>query len=400
MTAALTRLDKPLRLHPLTYLDEGDEVTVGRADINSYGMFPADGAALLRFLEAGHTPNEGAAWYQATYGETVDIGEFLEILEEFEMIVPDGAEIGAPQSDRWQRLGKVIFSPIAFASYFVLVAAAIKATVFDPVLRPGYQNLFFTKTSLVVLTIGVVFGQVPLILLHEAFHALAGRRLGLNTKLSLGRRLYFVVAVTSLDGLVAVPRRKRYLPLAAGVLVDLLVVASFTLLAAPLIHASGAAHFIGKLLLAMAFASILRLVWQCYFFLQTDLYFMATTVMGCNDLQTVAREMLRNRLFRLIGKPEKLVDESTWHPRDRTVAQWYSWLLIAGYGFMLCTLVFVALPTGAKLTLEVYRRLLVQHSPARIADSVAFLILNFGELAFAGLLAARAALRRQRPSEA
>ena len=46
-------LDQPLRLHPLTYLDEGDEVTVGRADINSFGLFPADGAALLRRLEEG-----------------------------------------------------------------------------------------------------------------------------------------------------------------------------------------------------------------------------------------------------------------------------------------------------------------------------------------------------------
>src|SRR5215472_13434001 len=56
-------LDQPLRLHPLTYLEEGDEVTVGRADINSFGLFPPDGAALLRQLEAGRPPNEAARWY-------------------------------------------------------------------------------------------------------------------------------------------------------------------------------------------------------------------------------------------------------------------------------------------------------------------------------------------------
>jgi hypothetical protein len=56
-------LDQPLRLHPLTYLEEGDEVTVGRADINSFGLFPPDGADLLRRLEAGSTPNEAAQWY-------------------------------------------------------------------------------------------------------------------------------------------------------------------------------------------------------------------------------------------------------------------------------------------------------------------------------------------------
>ena len=62
-------LDQPLHLHPLTFLEEGDEVTAGRADIDSYGMFPADGAALLRRLAAGSPPNEAAAWYTEQYGE-------------------------------------------------------------------------------------------------------------------------------------------------------------------------------------------------------------------------------------------------------------------------------------------------------------------------------------------
>ncbi|HEY0808196.1 MAG TPA: hypothetical protein VGD84_24225 [Pseudonocardiaceae bacterium] len=35
MTASFD-LDRPLRLHPLTFLEEGEEVTVGRADIDSY----------------------------------------------------------------------------------------------------------------------------------------------------------------------------------------------------------------------------------------------------------------------------------------------------------------------------------------------------------------------------
>ena len=76
----MVELDQPLRLHPLTYLEEGDEVTVGRADINSFGLFPVDGAALLRQLEAGSTPSEAARWYSAEYGEQVDISEFLEVL--------------------------------------------------------------------------------------------------------------------------------------------------------------------------------------------------------------------------------------------------------------------------------------------------------------------------------
>src|SRR3954447_14168968 len=77
-------LEKPLRLHPLVYLDEGEDVTVGRPDVNSYGVFPSDGAALLRRLESGDTPRQAAEWYRTHYGETVDMGEFIEVLQEYD----------------------------------------------------------------------------------------------------------------------------------------------------------------------------------------------------------------------------------------------------------------------------------------------------------------------------
>lgn len=58
-----------LRLHPLSYLDEGDEVVVGRTDTDSYGLFPADGAELVRRLEEGMAVPDAAAWYESRYGE-------------------------------------------------------------------------------------------------------------------------------------------------------------------------------------------------------------------------------------------------------------------------------------------------------------------------------------------
>ena len=43
--------------------------------------------------------------------------------------------------------------------------------------------------------------------------------------------MYYVVFVTEMDGLVTIPRRKRYLPMLAGMLTDLLVLAGLVLLA-------------------------------------------------------------------------------------------------------------------------------------------------------------------------
>ena len=302
MTMPVLDLDQPLQLHPLTFLEEGDEVTAGRADISSFGLFPADGAALLRRLAAGSSPNEAARWYSEHYGEGVDVVEFLGILDDLQLIVGDGQTVPPPPRIRWQRLSRAVFSPTAWTCYGLLVGAAVVAMIRQPSLVPTYRHLFFTRSSLVLLTLGIVLGQAPWLLLHEAYHALAGRRLGLNSTLRIRRRFYYVVFETSLDGLVAVPRRKRYLPMLAGMLLDLLAIAALTLGAAALHSATGAGGLCYRLLLSMAFGVVLRLSWQFYFFLRTDLYYLATTVLGCNDLQATARQVLRARV-RLAGGP-------------------------------------------------------------------------------------------------
>lgn len=384
-------LDQPLRLHPLTYLDEGEEVTVGRADIDSYGLFPPDGAALLRRLETGESPNAAARWYTEQYSEQVDMLEFIEVLEELELLVKAGEDVVVRTGPvRWQRLGRAVFSPVAWVLYGLLVAAAVAAMIRTPALLPHYQNLFFTHGSLVVLTLGIFLGQAPWILMHEAAHALAGRRLGLNSTLAINRRFYYVVFETALDGLVTVPRRKRYLPMLAGMILDVLVVCALTLGAYALHGSTGAVGLIGRLMLSMAFTVILRIAWQFYFFLRTDLYFLAITVLGCNDLQATARLVLRNRLMRVLRRPDKMVDPSTFRDRDRQVADWYSWLMMAGYVVLTVIVLTTAIPSGIKVTEMAVHKLGSHLSPLNAADVFTFLVLNFFEPVIAGCLAYRA----------
>ncbi len=394
MTATMLDLDKPLRLHPLTYLEEGEEVTVGRADTDSYGLFPPDGAELVRHLEAGSSPNEAAQWYHEQYGEQVDIGEFLDVLEELDLLVPEGEEAAAVTAVGWQRLGRALFSPVAWAAYALLIGGAIVAVVHDHSLFPSYQHLFFTRSSLTILTLGIVLGQVPWMLLHESFHALAGRRLGLNSTLRIGRRFYYLVFVTSLDGLVAVPRRKRYLPMLAGMLLDVLAIAGLTVGAAALSSATGFGALVYKLLLSMAFGVVLRLAWQFYFFLRTDLYFLAVTVLGCNDLQTASRQVLSNRVNQLLRRRDKLVDENTSTPRDREIARWYCWLMVAGYGFLTFLVVTVMAPAAIRITKIALHQLSGARSVLGVADVIVFLILNFSEFMIVGFLALRSYRRR------
>ncbi len=333
--------DRPVPLYELVYLPDGDEVTIGRPETDSYGVFPPDGAELVRRLGEGATIRQAVDWYRAEYGEDIDIVDLLEALDELGFI--DTGAQPAAEPIRWRRLGIAAFSPPALIGYAAVVLLAIVAIVRHPDLVPHYRNIFFTDYYMVIqLTLFVV--AIPLVFVHESFHALAGRRLGLRTRLTISRRLYFIVLETSVDGLVIAPRRKRYLPILAGIMADLVGVAACTVAADLSRQPDGTLSFGGRFCLAVAFAALLRVVWQFYFYLRTDLYVLIHTVLGCVDLHTTATRLLRNRVNRLLGRRDRLVDESDWHPVDRRAARWYSWLIVVGYTVSIGTLALAGIP--------------------------------------------------------
>lgn len=385
----------PLAFHALTFQPDGDEVAVGRLETGEFAVLPADGAALLRQLVNGAPPPDAAAWYERTYGESVDIADFVADLGELGFLRPPGeAPAPPPAPVRWQRLGRVVFSWGGAVVYGALIAAWVVTLVRSPELAPSYQHLFFTRyLSVIVLT--MFFAQAPMILLHEAAHALAGRALGLPSKLSIGRRLYYVVFQTTMDGLVAVPRRKRVLPILAGMLTDVALLAALTLFAAVTRGPGGTPSLAGGIALGLCYATLLRLVWQCFFFLQTDVYYLVVTVLGCVDLQNTAKHMLANRWCALRGRPPQH-DPDAWHPRDRAAARWYAPLMALGYLFALVALALNVPPVVTRAVRTVVDQLSSgAHHLSGVADSLLFLLLVVGELALAAVLYLRERARRR-----
>jgi len=230
MTADLTT-GTTVRLHPLTYVDDGDGVMVGRPDTGSYGVFPPEGAELLRALEAGQTLEAAARHWHEHTGETLDLDDFLDTLGDLGFVLAaNETRVERPQV-RWQRLARAAFSPLAWAGYATVIGLGLIAMVLDPGVRPYYGNIFFTS-RLAVITVVLALAQFPLLLLHETFHALAARRLNLPSTIGIGRRFYYLVTETRMDSLYSVPRAQRYLPFLAGALVDAVGVGVFTLLCA------------------------------------------------------------------------------------------------------------------------------------------------------------------------
>ncbi|PRY45147.1 hypothetical protein [Umezawaea tangerina] len=335
-----------LEFHPLTFVQDRDGVTVGRFDVESYAVLPEDGAALLRRLFDGMPVAEAAAWYEAEFGEPIDMADFVEALRELEFLREDG-EVVEVAPVRYRALGRAAFSPPAWLGYAALVTAAVLVMVARPELRPHGSSVFFTP-SLVAVQVVLTFTQVPAVLFHEWFHVLAGRRLGVPSKLNVSRRLYFIVFETELNGLLSVPKSKRYLPFLAGVVADVLLFSALTLVAAVDDSAWG-----GRLALAIAYLVLLRLVWQSYLFLRTDLYYVLTTMAGCTNLHEAASAYLRNRFHRLPFVRKSTVDDSAFAPRDRQLAPWFALTSVAGVVFLLVTVLLAIVPVvlefGARL---------------------------------------------------
>ena len=362
-----------VRMHRLTMVAENDGVMVGRPDIASYALFPEEGAEALRLLGAGRSLAEVAAWYEQACGESLDIADFLAVLEDLQFVLADGEPLPPVVPVRWQRLGRWTFSLPAWLIYGALMLAAVVAMVEQPALRPTYRHLFFTH-YLALIPVALTAALVPAILLHESYHALAGRRLGLPSTLNVGRRLYYLVAETRLDSLFSVPRRRRYLPFLAGILADAVLISVLTLIAAGL--RGHAPVWCAGLCLAIAFTCVLRLIWQLMFYLETDLYFVITHALGCADLQNATRFYLKTHFRRLLRRSPPQT-EAEWSDRDRAMARWYAPLLVAGYGFSLGSLVWAGIPTTVHFSSLIFHRFSGAQSPAGgVLDAVSFLALS------------------------
>ena len=204
---------------------------------------------------------------------------------------------------------------------------------------PRTDNVFFTE-SLVIVAVAVFAGQLALTLVHEAFHVLAGRRLGIRSRVRISRRMYFVVFETNLDGLAVVERRRRYLPILAGLLADALAVAGLTVLAyltREWTVVSGLCLALGVHHAAAHGVAVLPLPAHRHLPPDRD----RDGLRGPRRGGAGADRQPRQRAARAARAPAR---QRAWGPRDLKLARWYAPLLVIGYAWMLAVLALVLVP--------------------------------------------------------
>lgn len=341
-------MQEAVAFHRLTFVSERDGVTVGRPDIESYAVLPEDGARLLRVLADGMPVPAATEWYEVTFGESVDMDDFLATMTDLGFVRGPG-EVGEEDVTaspvRLQALGKALFSPFAWICYALLVAGAAFMIVHAPELRPRPGIVFFVSYLVVVQVVVMIFGMLAGTILHEWFHLIAGRRRGLPSRMSA--RVAFLplgVFETEIVGLLSLPRRQRYVPFIAGMVADLVLFSSLTLAAAAL---RGGPHWLWQMLLAIAYVNLIRLGFQLLLFMRTDPYHVLTTALGCVDLPGAARAYVRQKIGR---KPSSrpLADEDAWTPRDKAAAPWFTLMSATGVALVATILAFGFIPVAVE----------------------------------------------------
>jgi putative peptide zinc metalloprotease protein len=319
-----------LRVRPLSIVPDGDEFLVGDVGRAEYVMIPRIGVEVIRLLEAGHTMAETTA----TIGPDIDVPDFINTLLElgFVSVAPPGSvpaasppvPVGLPFGLRHA------FGPAGWAVAGICVALSATIVARWPDLFPSYHDIFFLGAPLPSI-VCITLLTYALAAAHEVCHWAAARAAGVDARMTINRRLYFLVFETDLSGLWSLPRRCRYGPLLAGMAFDAVVFCAAQVGRAGVELGwwqlpAGA----GSLLGAVAFVQLVALAAQGYVFMRTDLYAVLITATGCINLWRINQLRLLGLVRRL--NPAQQAELAAAHARDLEVARWYAPISVVGVG--------------------------------------------------------------------
>jgi hypothetical protein len=343
-------LDTHVRVESLSRQLEHDGVLIGRSDTATFLLLPREAVEILDDLAAGLTVGEAQRRHVERYGEIPDLEDLLTTAEEHGFVRPASEEPGPAASPRrahfeWipPRVARRLCGPAALGAGATLLLLALAAIAVDPSLVPGWRAAYFPTNTAAGLLFLMIMGLFTTFL-HEMGHVVAARARGVSCRFTIGNQLWFVTWETDMTGVWALPRRERFLPLLGGPLVDLFSASALVLL----FFAAGRGWLpLDPVVLpfarALLFIYLLRILWQCYFFLRTDFYYALSNLLGCRSLMQDTEDLLRNVRARLLRRG-RTIDQSHIGLAERRMIRAYAVVWLAGRGIALTLLLFVQLP--------------------------------------------------------
>jgi putative peptide zinc metalloprotease protein len=323
---------------------DGDDVIVGNPARNCFLAVPPDAAALLRWLASGCTVGEASAAYEQQFASKPDIDDFLTSLTEqgFLSVGMEQARTGHLERISLQLAQRLCNWPTAVIGA-AIVALGAAACVTDPSILPTPTSLVFEHDQL-GLAVGVALLTLVTVFFHELAHLIAARAANVPSRMGVGNRLWVLVAETDMTGIWLASRVQRCIAFLAGPAFDLVLAALLMLvLAAAKRNWIELEELPLVLLRATTFVVLTRLLWQFYFFLATDLYYVLMTLCGCKNLMQDTHDYLINQLARFT-RSVRPIDQSGVPPREMRVVRWFAVVWMSGRGLAFASLFLITLP--------------------------------------------------------
>jgi len=373
-------------VYPFTRQAEGEEIVIGRVDTGVFLSLPPDAVEILDLLRAGETVGRTREIYGQKYGETPDMEDFLGFLHGKGFVrvydpeaaraarpvdvqaasdsqtnpqtnaqtnSPTDSQVPAASAVRYHfadfpvPLARKLFGVTALSIGSVIFALAVAAAFLDPSVRPHRDSLVFSEHR-TLKTLALMMMGYTTVFIHEMGHLIAARAVGVSSRLGISSRMWVLVAETDMTGLWSVPKRQRYLPMLAGPVIDVVSASLITLVLFG--HHQGwiALHPVAvELGSAMVVVYLLRLLWQCFFFVRTDFYYVIAAFFGCKNLMKDTQVHIRNLSRRFFGNRPP-VDQSSIPEGERRVIRSYAWVWLLGRVAAMWMLFFVTLPVAGQ----------------------------------------------------
>lgn len=376
-----------LRLAPLHVErdDRGDAHEVGRVDTGVFAEMPAAGLDLIAWIGDGLPLGEVKARFRSRHGEEPDLVDFVATLTELgfvDTIDGEALEQEGPEAVRaWQPLRRVDGARLAWTrrrpavvGWCVLAAAGWIGVplwyVLFPDAWPTPSSAWIGGSVSVFLNFAVL-GVVgwTLVLLHELSHVFAMRALGQDSTLTLGHRLYFVVIQSNVAGARALSRRMRYVPYLSGMTWDLAVLETCLVLHATLLPLP----VVG----AVIYMTTMGLLFQCAFFMRTDMYYVLTNRLRLGNLMEEMRQWLGNLGCRLAGGRPRY-DLSGVPAREMRFVRGYAVFCAVSFVALSYAAWMLYLPILSRFVLGAAHGLTAGPTHAEFWDASAFLTVTLG----------------------